>query len=32
MLLITLPRGPYTAQITPVGTGGFAIVEAYEVP
>ncbi|MBI5769986.1 MAG: esterase-like activity of phytase family protein [Verrucomicrobia bacterium] len=32
ILLITLPPGPYTAQITPVGAGGYAIVEVYEVP
>jgi hypothetical protein len=30
MLLVTLPAGGYTAPAT--GTGGVAIVEAYEVP
>jgi hypothetical protein len=33
MLLITLAPGTsYTAQISPVGAGGVAIVEVYEVP
>ncbi len=32
ILLITLPPGLYTAQISPVGAGGLAIVEVYEVP
>lgn len=32
MLLITLSPGSYTAQVSPVGAGGTAIVEVYEVP
>ena len=32
ILLITLAPGSYTAQISPVTTGGLAIVEVYEVP
>ena len=32
VLLITLSPGSYTAQVSPVGTGGTAIVEVYEVP
>ena len=32
ILLITLSPGLYTVQINPVGSGGFAIVEVYEVP
>src|SRR5206468_1047922 len=31
-LLVTLPPGNYTAQVSPLTTGGLAIVEVYEVP
>jgi hypothetical protein len=32
-LLISLPPGSYTAEVTPVGaTTGIALVEVYEVP
>jgi hypothetical protein len=29
---LTLAPGNYSAAVSPVGTGGFAIVEVYEVP
>jgi len=32
MLLITLPPGKYTAEVTGKGAGGAALVEVYEVP
>jgi hypothetical protein len=32
MLLVTLAPGNYTAQVAPIGTGGTAIVEIYELP
>ncbi|MBI5769876.1 MAG: immunoglobulin domain-containing protein [Verrucomicrobia bacterium] len=32
MLLVTLPPGAYTAQVSGTGPGGTAIVEVYEVP
>ena len=32
VLLVTLPPGAYTAQVSGVGGGGFALVEVYEVP
>jgi hypothetical protein len=31
-LLLTLPAGSYTAQVTANGNGGVAIVEVYELP
>ena len=32
MLLITLPPGKYTAEVTGKGAGGAALVEVYDVP
>ncbi|MEY4686168.1 MAG: hypothetical protein RIR76_191 [Verrucomicrobiota bacterium] len=32
MLLITLPAGEYTTEVTGKGAGGAALVEVYEVP
>lgn len=32
MVLVTLPPGAYTAQVSGTGPGGTAIVEVYEVP
>lgn len=32
MLLITLPPGKYTTEVTGKGAGGAALVEVYEVP
>lgn len=32
MLFLTLAPGSYTARVNPVGSGGIAIVEVYEVP
>ncbi len=32
VLLVTLPPGQYTAQVSGIGAGGTAIVEVYEVP
>jgi hypothetical protein len=32
VLLVTLPAGAYTAQVSGVAGGGIALVEVYEVP
>jgi len=32
MLLITLPPGKYTAEVSGKRAGGAALVEVYEVP
>ncbi len=32
VLLVSLPPGAYTAQVSGVGGGGIALVEVYEVP
>lgn len=32
MLLITLPPGSYTAQVSDMGGGGSVLIEVYEVP
>jgi hypothetical protein len=32
VLLVSLPPGAYTAQVSGIGGGGIALVEVYEVP